>query len=320
MKIFLRLSSYIVILLLISTFLHSKQVKPKVIIKSSVDNSKITIGDRINYKVIVEYASDTQVELPDIAAGLSAFEIKDYKIHKPKKKKGRIILENDYLITTFTTGEYLIPSITVKYVENGESKGTSTIELKIFVESIKSSDSDKDDIRDIKSPIHIYHSALFYIFLFTLPLLALIGFFGYQYYKNREIKGFFTKQEPSKTAGEIALEQLEKLKNMNLIEEGRIKDYYIILSEIIRRYIEGRYNIQVLDRTTGELFWEMKNARIDKKVVTQVKDLLEDCDLVKFAKYIPPSDIIEKNFNTSVNIVNVTNSTQNAVDSIRKAN
>ena len=114
--------------------------------------------------------------------------------------------------------------------------------------------------------------------------------------------------------------KIEKLKNMNLIEEGRIKDYYIILSEIIRRYIEGRYNIQVLDRTTGELFWEMKNARIDKKVVTQVKDLLEDCDLVKFAKYIPPSDIIEKNFNTSVNIVNVTNSTQNAVDSIRKAN
>ncbi|OGS45097.1 MAG: hypothetical protein A2539_05870 [Elusimicrobia bacterium RIFOXYD2_FULL_34_15] len=324
MKIYLNQISklFLIVLLLTGNLLYSKQDKPAVVVKSSVDNSKITIGDKVNYKVIIDYDSNIQVELPDIAASLSAFEIKDYKILKPKKKRGRIILENNYLITTFTTGEYVISSTTVKYFENDESKEAITAELKIYVESIKASDADKDDIRDIKFPLHIPHSILFYFLLFSLPLLMVIFFLGYHYYKNREIKGFFTKQEPSKTADEIALEQLEKLKNMNLIEEGKIKEYYIILSEIIRRYMEGRYKIEVLDRTTGELYWEMKNAKIDKKVVSQVKEFLEDCDLVKFAKYVPSSEIIEKDFDTAKNIIEttkeiLTNSAQDTVHSIQ---
>jgi len=72
------------------------------------------------------------------------------------------------------TGEYVIPPVVVKYIgEKGEAKQISSNKISIFVESVKSKPSDKDDIRDIKSPLYLSHSFWFYFLLILFPLLMI---------------------------------------------------------------------------------------------------------------------------------------------------
>ena len=55
-------------------------------INSSVDTSRITIGDRIKYVVTIDYSDSLEIEHPGAGINLGQFEIKDYKIHDAEEK------------------------------------------------------------------------------------------------------------------------------------------------------------------------------------------------------------------------------------------
>ncbi|MEK6645175.1 MAG: BatD family protein [Candidatus Firestonebacteria bacterium] len=293
-----------ILILFINTTLFAKD--EPVTIKASVDKSKITIGDRFNYKVIIEAKKGLSVTLPDIPSTLTSFEIKDYRIDGPKKKWSKVVTKHSYLLTTFTTGEYKIPALTVEYTDkDGVKKEIKSPEISIFVESVQHTASDTDDIRDIKSPLSIKGKGLLYATIAIL--LLIISFVGWNLYqKSLMNKAFWQKTEPTKPAHELAYERFDKLRKMQLIESGKTKEHYIMLSEIIRRYIEDRYNISVLDRTTAELFMEMKKADIDKKHCSFIKEFMDECDLVKFAKYTPEIRKTEEDFSIAQKIVDIT--------------
>ena len=66
-----------------------------------------------------------------------------------------------------------------------------------------------------------------------------------------------------------------------------MKDFYIELSDIIRRYIEGRYYITALEETSSEILHDIKEQDLYQNLYNNLKELLELSDFVKFAKYIP---------------------------------
>jgi hypothetical protein len=61
------------------------------------------------------------------------------------------------------------------------------------------------------------------------------------------------------------------------------------VSQIIRVYLEERFELQAPDRTTEEFLSELQSS---KRLATEHKQLLADflgeCDMVKFAKAEPP--------------------------------
>ncbi|MCJ7577277.1 MAG: hypothetical protein MUO91_02370, partial [candidate division Zixibacteria bacterium] len=75
---------------------------------------------------------------------------------------------------------------------------------------------------------------------------------------------------------------------------------------IIRKYLGRKYQITALDRTTPEVKMEMKSVKIDKEIINSVYDFLSSCDLVKFAKYMPLKEEIEKDWNQAYTIVSIT--------------
>ena len=75
-------------------------------VESLVDRDKITIGDLVNYKVIIQHDPDIVVEAPPVGANLGMFEIRDYNVAEPRNEKGQVINETEYSISTFETGEF----------------------------------------------------------------------------------------------------------------------------------------------------------------------------------------------------------------------
>jgi hypothetical protein len=299
----------ILLLLFLSSTLISQAAEESLIsVESHVDRATITIGDRILYTLTVK--TDPGVKLEPLALGsnLGAFEVKDYKIHDPEKTKdGKIVNKSEYIITTFTTGEYVIPPIAIIYIDpKGEKKQIHSEPLFILVKSVGATESDKEDIRGLKPPIEI--KGAYWGYLLILPILALLAAGGFFYYRQKSKAIALPKipEELKKPAWEVALLELENLKSSDLLERGEIKKYYIILSDIIRKYLERRYQITALDRTTQEIKGEMKRVKVEGEVADLIYGFLSASDLVKFAKYIPLKEEIEKDWNQAYTIVSIT--------------
>ena len=282
--------------------------KSVISVESHVDRATITIGDRILYTLIV--TTDPEVKLEPLALGsnLGAFEVKDYKIYDPEKTKdGRTINKNEYLITTFTTGEYVIPPITVNYTDpQREKKQIKSEPLFILVKSVGASESDKEDIRGLKPPIDVRGG--YWAYLLILPILAVLAAGGFLYYRQRA-KGLALPEIPEelkKPTWEVALLELDRLRDPDLLKKKEVKRYFSILSDIIRKYIQRRFEISALDRTTAEIRREIKRIRLDQSIRESITGLLFFCDLVKFAKYVPSTGEVEESLNRAYSIVNLT--------------
>ncbi len=61
--------------------------------------------------------------------------------------------------------------------------------------------------------------------------------------------------------------------------------------------------IDTRDKTTGEIFHELKKKERDKKKLNYIREFLEEGDFVKFAKYRPDEKVCWQDFNTAINIV-----------------
>ncbi len=267
-----------------------------------MDKSRITIGDLILYTVTVTHDESVKPELPGLAANLGGFEIRDYNVHEPEKLKGLVVSTVDYTISTFLTGEFEIPPLTIAYTTTADTTRyfLSTEPIKITVESMKPSED--GDIRDIKPPLEIPRDWMSILRWAGLgALLALLAVLGYIAYRRKKAgKGLFpVREEPKRPPHEIAYEALESLGNAGYLERGEIKQYYIELSEIVRRYIGGRYFVVAMEMTTTEVLEGLEKCRVEPDIYEIFRNFLDNCDLVKFAKVIPGTEDIENDFRTA---------------------
>ncbi|MBC8185531.1 hypothetical protein H8E88_30970 [candidate division KSB1 bacterium] len=262
----------------------------KILLEAKVDRTNIKIGDLINYSIIVTRDKDIKIEMPDLGANLGAFEIHDYEDLEPEKKNGEVVQLRHYIISTYDIGDYEIQPVTVHYSLPNDTlwKELTTESIKITVESLKP--SEEGDIRDIKAPLEILKDWWLTIrFIIAGVIIVLIGILIYILYKRRkEGKSLIPRREKPKLPPHIiALDELKKLMDDNLLEKREIKQYYIRLSEIIRNYIEDRFFIVALEMTTFQLIGIMKENQVEDEIVQLVEKFLMNCDMVKFAKYIP---------------------------------
>jgi len=274
-------------LLILVSALHAQESGP-VSVESSVSKSKMTIGDTVRYAITVKHDPKIKIQWPSLAANLGAFEIRDYHVADAEEKNDSIIEQISYVISTFDTGRYEIPPLRIQYQQPPDStwQALSTQKLEIYVASILPSEA--GDIRDVKAPLEIPRDWRQIIFIAAIAVTALaIAALIYVWWRRRQGKSLIpTRQEPPRPAHEVALEALEKLRTSDLLQRGEFKIFYSELSDIIRRYIEGRYFVIALEMTTEQLLDNLHSADVEEPREL-IQTLLEQCDLVKFAKYIP---------------------------------
>jgi hypothetical protein len=85
----------------------------------------------------------------------------------------------------------------------------------------------------------------------------------------------------------IAQDELDALQGEALWEQGRHKEFYIRLTDILRTYLERRYGVPALQLTTTELSRDLRSLDLERVFIGRIKDLFDRADLVKFAKWRP---------------------------------
>lgn len=95
---------------------------------------------------------------------------------------------------------------------------------------------------------------------------------------------------PPRPAHEVAFERLSRLSAQDFLEKGELALYYTALSEALREYLGGRWRFDSMDLTTTELISRIKRLHMQGVVLEEVVTMLQDFDLVKFAKVEPAGE------------------------------
>ncbi len=94
---------------------------------------------------------------------------------------------------------------------------------------------------------------------------------------------------------EVALQRLRELRRRNLPQHGRYEAYYVDLSAILRYYIEDRFHLRAPEQTTPEfLEAAQESGLLTGEQETFLAEFLRHSDRVKFARYRPASDEMER--------------------------
>ena len=160
-----------------------------------------------------------------------------------------------------------------------------------------------ETLRDIKGPLSLNNHINIILWLVILIFLAMLVFLFKFLTRRKKIPIMM----PQKPAHEIAYEQLEKLKAKDLIRQGKIKEYYSEVSDIIRHYLENRFLLKAPEMTTEEfLFYVRDYSQLISAHKTLLKEFLLACDLVKFAKYVPSTGEMDTIFLSARKVVDET--------------
>ena len=112
----------------------------------------------------------------------------------------------------------------------------------------------------------------------------MVGFFYTRYRKRRT---FVTH----KNAYENAIEALFHLEHSG---ESSVDAFYAEVSMILRRYIEQRFSVPAVERTTPELLPQLQDIAQIQPQQEYLKTFLFRADEVKYAQFQPPKDIQEQ--------------------------
>ncbi len=279
-------------------------------VKTKLSNDFILIGDRVELTISVLVPESSKVTFPALSDSLmKSVEIVKKPILetvKLKDKKKEQILK--LLVTSFDSGAYQLPEFKIAVEDGGKIDTILSKSLLLTVNSVPR-DKDLKDIKDvkppIKEPITIKEVAPF---AFGGILLAAIIFLIIIYLKRRrENRPFGFLQKPIEPPHVIALRELEKIQQEKLYNSENHKYYYTRLIDVLRVYIEGRYQVNAMEQTTEEILFGLKQVGfpVDEQY-HKLQETLTLADLVKFAKFTPMVSDNENSLKVAIDFVEST--------------
>ncbi|WP_198517087.1 hypothetical protein [Tenacibaculum sp. SZ-18] len=285
------------ILLYIALFCSSWMVAQTSPVEAIVDTTNIRIGEQFEYKISVEGTEN--VIIPKLE--LKGLEVVDSLRLDTLKNK----LIQKYILTGFDSGAFYIPKQQI-FIRN-QAHFTDSLLINVATVKVDTTQIKMFEIKGIKGePYQFddYKNTLYWI-LGILFVVTTVLYFALKRSDNEEIK----------TREQLLNPYQEAVRNLKLLEEkllwqnNKVKQYYSELTDIVRNFIERELNVPALETTTRGLietlsdFTETKSILTDKETITSLNKLLQQADLVKFAKSKPLAHEIEADRNIAKHIV-----------------
>lgn len=288
-------------------------------VTASLDTNAMLIGDHVGMTLKFNGPAGATVRwpvLPDTILG-SITVIGRGKIDttfSPDRKQ--VTYSQQLNITCYDSGFYTIPSIPFRYRIPPDTTtlgaGSQMLLLAVHTVKVDTTQAIKPIIGPMRVPL-TFREMLPWI-LAGLLVAALV-FAGIWYYRKRKRSEpvFVLRPKVVVPAHEQALSDLEKLRLKKLWQAGRTKEYHSELTEILRRYIEERFQVPALEQTSAEITSGLAAQKAcPAKDIDNLNRLLVNADLVKFAKAQPLAAENEQSLADGIEFVRSTTPVSNA--------
>ena len=281
-----------------------------------IDKTKINIAQTITLELEAAVEPGYEVQMPKIDEVLQNFGIIDWdNLGDKLDENNNVVTTYRYQLEPFLSGTFPVPAFMFEFsdVNNPEENKheLKTEPIDIEVASLLGEEKADLKIADIDGVVEM-HTQTSYLWLWIVLIVILfvgIAWFFLKRKKTEEIVRIFMP------AHEIAYNRLRALVKQDLVKAGKIKEFYENISDILRHYIEHRFNLRAPERTTEEFLSELTTANIlSGPDQNNLAEFLNHCDLVKFAKYDPTNEQIQKTFDLVKNFIETTKSEEKKID------
>ncbi len=295
-----------IISIVLVCFLLAVNTNAQLAVSANVDSTRMMIGDHMQLHLSIQYPPSVNITKIDYS-GLEQDE--DFELLKngnfdTLNQGGLVILHKDLLFSFYDSGAFYVPAIKVDYSINGQNQFKSTYKIQVDVMTPEQDSVYLTAIKPIIKEARTWRDLL-PIFLSVLALILIVGLIFYLV--NRKGKEVAPPPPVRKVpAHEIANDKLDGLKKKQLWQNGEVKAYQSELTYIVREYLENRYDAQALESTTSEILGQLKSLDFDDAMKSQLREMLELADMVKFAKAEPPIEAHERLMNYAESFVEKT--------------
>ena len=279
-------------------------------LRSRLSRDSILIGDQIEWTIDLQLApgEGARVSKPGETPVPGVEALGEMALDTLSQKKGVLNLRGRIILTSFDSGNYVLPPL---YVLLARTDGTiDTLEyagptLAVNTIPIDTATFQPYDIKgQIRYPL-TFKEVIPWVGL-ALLAAALIWLLVRWIRLRRQNRDFFGKPVVKDPPHIVALRSLEKTRSQKLWQTGKQKQFYTQVTDALRQYIAARYEVPALEQTSAEMFQDLEDKAIDPALTDSLKDLFTTADFVKFAKHAATDQENENAIPTAVRFVNET--------------
>lgn len=277
-------------------------------VELAVSTNVIHIGDPIDIDLTVTHPVDGELESPE-PGNSETVTIRSSDIQRRELDASRMRTTYQYTITSFRIGAHDIFTNDVVFSRSdGEVLRAAIPASVIEVQSVlEDAETPLQGIRDLfqwprKTPAWV-------LALAAVGFIALLAAVFIRRYLARPRT--ILQYPPGPPPHEMALQALRNLLSRGWIEEGAAEPFYVELSNIVRRYLEQRFNLHAPEQTTEEFIREAAGSQdLQRQHRELTAGFLEQSDLVKFARHKPWADDMRAAYASAERLVQETKKEQ----------
>jgi hypothetical protein len=283
-------------------------------VKTFVDRSDILIGEQIKYKVTVSFPTGTfkpkWFTPPDSVAH---FEIVDQSKIDTTTENTTTTLQQVITLTSFDSGKWNTPAFKISFdaVKNDSAINLFTDSIAINV-GYAAADS-TNQLRDIKPIMEVSIKPNYWAILIRSAIIFLVIVIIISLIKKLRKKKANPKFINTLSPFTEAMQNLEKLRQLNLQNADEIKQYHSKLATIFKWYISRKQGVSIMNKTTGDVLIHLTENNLPKEIITNIATVLRSGDAAKFAKYLPTpieSEECLSKIKETINFIHTSNNRQ----------
>lgn len=217
----------------------------------------------------------------------------------------RYELRRRITLQSFDSGTYTLPP--VLWIDGKDTIKSSVLALKVIPVPVDTL-TDIHDYADVAEPDSRWTDSMpdWIVNWGWWVLLALIIISGgvWAWWKyGRKRPQTIVAPEKQIPPYELAVMRLNELRQEHLCENGREREFYTRLTEILRQYLHSRFGINAMEMTTHQIMSAIRRNEQTRMQESLMDRVLEMADFVKFAKARPLPDDNVRTFNSAMQFV-----------------
>lgn len=282
----------------------------QVSVVARLDSVNFYVGEQDGLELQVTLPSNQRLQLPPFKKGMEIVpNVEIVEIDKPDTIElndgNNLQITQRYVITAWDSAFYYLPPLQVK-VDTSiyESK---SLAFKVYTLDVDTLHADAffppRDVQELPFAWKDWEE-LFYA---VLALFLLAAFITMMYHLIKKGKPIFKiiRRKKKLPAHQVAINEIERIKQERTWAKEDSKEYYTLLTDALRTYIQERYSFSAMEMTSTEII-ERLIQESDETSIAELREIFKTADLVKFAKWSTPINENDANLMAALQYVNET--------------
>jgi hypothetical protein len=246
---------------------------------------RVLLGEPFVYELVITHPANHRYEL-DLPPDLGDFELLSQAREPPKAGMNPAVTTFRLKLSAFNLGMMTLPAVPfIVSTEEGPQRFVAeprTIEVGSTLPP--DAESEGADLKDIQPPTEVAIRSWMLLWVLAGVLAAVaLGFMAWRLFQKYRTRAREVVAPPAPLDVRIR-KALDALKTEDLPTQGKVKDFYFRLSEIVRGYLGERYGFDALECTSSELVAKLRRMPTPGLPEDGLLRFVSESDLVKYAR------------------------------------